>query len=151
MAHNAAKPVIVAGVDGSAQSKEALRWAAQQAALIGAELHAVTAWHLPEIYGYSDRDYAADAANMLEKAVSDTLGPDPGIPVVTQVVEGHPAQVLIAMCQAADLLVVGSHGHGWFDGMLLGSVSQHCVQHACCPVLVVRPRASRGGGRPGGL
>jgi nucleotide-binding universal stress UspA family protein len=46
--------------------------------------------------------------------------------VATQVVEGYPAQVLIAMCQDADLLVVGSHGHGWFDGMLPGSVSSSC-------------------------
>ncbi len=144
MAQNIGTPVIVAGVDGSAESKEALRWAARQAALIGAELHAVIAWHLPEIYAYAGRDYAADAAEVLEKAVSDALGPDPGIPVVTQVVEGHPAHVLTAMCPDADLLVVGSHGHGGFDGMLLGSVSQHCVQHACCPVVVVRQQAGRG-------
>ncbi len=140
MTQNTDRPVIVAGVDGSAQSKEALRWAARQAALTGAELRAVIAWQLPEIYAYTGRDYAADAAEVLSKAVSDALGPHPGIPLVTQVVEGHPAQALTAICQDADLLVVGSHGRGAFEGMLLGSVSQHCVQHACCPV-VVRPRS----------
>ncbi len=138
MRQNTRRPVVVAGVDGSAQSEDALRWAAGQAALTGAELHAVIAWQLSEIYGYTGRDYAADAAEVLQKAVSDTLGPDPGIPLVTEVVEGHPAQVLTAMCRDADLLVVGSRGHGAFEGMLLGSVSQHCVQHACCPVVVVR-------------
>lgn len=139
MTQDTGRPVIVAGVDGSAQSKQALRWAARQAALTGAELRAVIAWHLPEAYGYTGRDYAADAAEILDKAVTGALGPDPGIPLVTQVIEGHPAAVLIEMCRDADLLVVGSHGRGAFEGMLLGSVSQHCVQHACCPVVVVRP------------
>lgn len=83
---------------------------------------------------------------MLEQAVTDALGPHPGIPLVTQVVEGHPAQTLTAMCQEdADLPVVGSRGRGAFEGMLLGSVSQHCVQHACCPVVVVRPYAGGSG------
>ncbi len=54
------------------------------------------------------------------------------------VVEANPAAALIDMCRDAQLLVVGSRGHGAFAGMLLGSVSQHCVQHACCPVVVVR-------------
>jgi nucleotide-binding universal stress UspA family protein len=53
-------------------------------------------------------------------------------------VEDHPAAALTAMCQDAQLLVVGSRGHGAFTGMLLGLVSQHRVQHACCPVVVVR-------------
>lgn len=60
------------------------------------------------------------------------------------ILEGHPAQVLIEATRDADLLVVGSHGHGAFAGMLLGSVSQHRVQHAHCPVVVVRsPDATR--------
>lgn len=59
------------------------------------------------------------------RAVSDALGPDPGIPLVTEVVEGNPAQTLITASRDADLLVVGCHGRGTFEGMLLGSVSQH--------------------------
>jgi nucleotide-binding universal stress UspA family protein len=57
---------------------------------------------------------------------------------VRQVIEGPPARVLIDASQNADLLVVGSRGHGAFAGMLIGSVSQHCVHHASCPVVVVR-------------
>jgi nucleotide-binding universal stress UspA family protein len=51
---------------------------------------------------------------------------------------GHPAQALIEASREADLLVVGSHGHGAFTGMLVGSVSIHCVTGAHCPVVVIR-------------
>jgi nucleotide-binding universal stress UspA family protein len=55
------------------------------------------------------------------------------------VVDGHAAPVLEALSKTADLVVVGSHGRGEFVGMLLGSVSEHCVIHCHCPVVVVRP------------
>jgi nucleotide-binding universal stress UspA family protein len=54
------------------------------------------------------------------------------------VIEGHPAPALIEASRGADLFVLGSRGHGEFVGMLLGSVSEHCVTHAHCPVLVLR-------------
>lgn len=134
--------VIVAGVDGSRNSTDALRWAARQAELTGGRVHAVIVWRLPVSYryapDYSDVDFVEDARKTLDDAVAETLGPKPEVPVVTRVLEGHPAQVLIEATRDADLLVVGSHGHGAFAGMLLGSVSQHCVQHAHCPVVVVR-------------
>jgi nucleotide-binding universal stress UspA family protein len=53
------------------------------------------------------------------------------------VIEGHPARVLLDTAKDAQMLVVGSRGHGTFAGIMLGSVSQHCVQHAPCPVVVV--------------
>jgi nucleotide-binding universal stress UspA family protein len=136
------RPVIVVGVDGSQPSKDALIWAAKQAELTGAELHAVIAWRWPPTYGYpvdySDVDFAAQARKKLEEFVTDTLGPTPPVLVTIRVIEGHPAAVLIDASRSADLLVVGRHGHGAFTGMLLGSVSQQCVLHATCPVLVVR-------------
>jgi nucleotide-binding universal stress UspA family protein len=52
--------------------------------------------------------------------------------------QGNPAQVLIDAAADADLLVVGSRGHGGFAEVLLGSVCMHCVQHAPCPVAVIR-------------
>jgi len=61
----------------------------------------------------------------------------PPTQVLPRVVQGHPAQVLLEAARGAQMLVVGSRGHGTLAGMLLGSVSQHCVQHAPCPVLVV--------------
>ena len=54
------------------------------------------------------------------------------------VAEGAAAPVLLEAAADADLLVVGSRGHGGFTGLLLGSVSQQCVSHAGCPVVVVR-------------
>jgi nucleotide-binding universal stress UspA family protein len=59
------------------------------------------------------------------------------VTVTPRVIEGHPAQVLAKAAADTQLLVVGSRGRGTFAGILLGSVSQHCVQHAPCPVAVI--------------
>lgn len=140
MEGNPDRTEIVVGVDGSESSLEALRWAARQAELTNAELHAVMAWHLPEIYAYEPIDYEEKARHALETAVEQALGPNPSVPVISSVEPGSPASVLIDASRNAQLLVVGSHGHGGFAGMLLGSVGQHCVSHADCPVVVVRHR-----------
>ncbi|WP_083462370.1 universal stress protein [Kitasatospora griseola] len=133
---------IVVGVDGSASSRQALRWAARQAELTGAPLRAVLAWQLPPGYGmpvdFSDTDFEGQARRALEDSVAEALGEHLGVEVVLRVVQGHPAPVLIEETRDADLLVVGSHGRGAFAGMLLGSVSGHCAHHAPCPVLIVR-------------
>jgi nucleotide-binding universal stress UspA family protein len=137
---------IVVGVDGSAGSRSALRWAITQARLVGAEVEAVVAWQDPVMVGYTfgvPALYEADAlAAGAEKAVGETVAEvaaEMGEPidVRTRVVEGHPAEMLIRAAVGAQLLVVGSRGHGTFAGMVLGSVGQHCVQHAPCPVVVV--------------
>ena len=83
-------------------------------------------------------DPAGDARRLLETTVAETLGEDPGLEIELVVAEGHAAPVLVEAAKGADLLVVGSRGHGGFAGMLLGSVSEHCVHHASCPVIVVR-------------
>lgn len=61
------------------------------------------------------------------------------VPTEGRLVEGHPVGILIEASAHADLLVVGSRGHGGFVGALLGSVSHRCVAHAACPVVVVPP------------
>ena len=141
MAATAPRPVIVAGVDGFNDSKEALRWAARQARLTGAEVHAVTAWHVPfRIYAmpsHNEADYARDARQTLDTAVRDALGPDPDIPVVTRLVQQRPAIALVEEAAQADLLVVGGRGHGELPGMHLGAVASYCTHHAPCPVVVV--------------
>ena len=136
---------IVVGVDGSPRSGEALRWAVRQAALTGASVDAVIAWHDPSSYeGYAwliaDTSYAEAAAKALGETVGTVVPADSGVTVHQRVEEGHPARVLLDAADGADLLVVGSRGHGGFAGLLLGSVSQHCVLHSPCPVLVIRGR-----------
>jgi nucleotide-binding universal stress UspA family protein len=139
---------IVVGVDGSEASRDALTWAARQAALTGASLQVIMTWHVPTAaYGAqipmpSDYDFIADSERELGTVVSEVLGPQPGIGVSMVVMEGHPANRLIEASVGAELLVVGSRGHGAFSGMLLGSVSEHCVAPASCPVVVVRHSAN---------
>ena len=132
---------IVVGVDGSPASEEALRWAVRQGRLTGSPVTAVTSWDYPLDYGvgaYDAFDWQANSREVLHATVEKVLGPDGGRQVTEQVTKGHPAQVLLDAAADADLLVVGSRGHGGFTGMLLGSVSQHVVAHAGCPVVVVR-------------
>ncbi len=135
--------VIVVGVDGSDASRDALTWAAGQARLTGATLEAVTSWHIPAAaYGAMlmpvGTDFAADATKALAAAATAVLGEDPDIDLKQVVVQGPPALALLEAAEGAELLVVGSRGHGAFTGMLLGSVSEHLVAHAPCPVVVVR-------------
>ncbi|MEV0895430.1 universal stress protein [Actinoplanes sp. NPDC049802] len=140
---------VVVGVDGSPSARAALRWAARQARLTGGRVYAVTAWQIPAYYGWAptapyDEDLAAVAGKTLGVAVHSVLGDDPpDLEVVERVEPGHPAQVLIDLSARAGLLVVGSRGHSPFAGALIGSVSQQCVQHAHCPVVVVRGNPQR--------
>lgn len=135
---------IVVGVDGSDSSKDALRWAKAQTDCTGAELVAVTAWSYPvasypTLAGYVPMgdavDLEAGSRTALEAVVKESLGE---VPVTLEVVEGHPANVLLDAAHDAALIVVGSRGHGGFVGALIGSVSQYVVAHASCPVVVVR-------------
>lgn len=139
------QPTIVVGVDGSEASAEALRWAAGQAELTSGRLQVIIAWRQPVTYGvpadYSDVDFENEARRKAETVLGEVLGTQPAVPVDTQVTEGHAAPILVEAARGADLLVVGSHGHGAFVGMLLGSTSQHCAQHASCPIVIVRHRA----------
>jgi nucleotide-binding universal stress UspA family protein len=75
---------------------------------------------------------------MLNEVLVKVQGDYPGVVIREIVFEGHPAPALVQASRDADLLVVGSRGHGEFVGMLLGSVSEHCVTNAHCPVLVLR-------------
>jgi nucleotide-binding universal stress UspA family protein len=72
------------------------------------------------------------------EAVTEALGDDPKVRLDPVVVEGHASATLIEMSHEASLLVVGCRGHGEITGLLVGSVSEHLVCHAACPVVVVR-------------
>jgi nucleotide-binding universal stress UspA family protein len=134
---------IVVGVDGSSSSLDALGWAAAQAELTGSTLEVVSTWDWPASLGWAvpvpdDFDASADAVRGLETALAVVQAEHPGLSIEIRVVEGHPAPVLVEASRDAGLLVVGSRGRGAFAGMLLGSVSEHCVTHAHCPVVVHR-------------
>jgi len=134
---------IAVGVDGSHSSLGALDWAVRQAGFTGAVVEAINTWEWPTSFGwavsYPDGwDPAVDAQKMLDEAVKGARATHPDVTIRSTVVRGHPAPVLVEASRGADLIVIGSRGHGEFTGMLLGSVSQHCVTNAHCPVLVLR-------------
>jgi nucleotide-binding universal stress UspA family protein len=94
----------------------------------------------------STYDLGGPMTEVLAKAVAAATAELPvesSVPVTTSVVQGYPARELLRAAEGADLLVVGSRGHGELSGMLLGSVSLHCVTHATCPVVVVHPVRAR--------
>ncbi|AEW99532.1 universal stress protein [Streptantibioticus cattleyicolor] len=140
--HTADRPRIVVGIDGSAPSKAALRWAMRQAELSGAVVEPVLARREPleSWYGLAENQsyYDEAAGNYLAEVVDEVLGADRAGEVRPKVVQGHAAAVLVEAAQGADLLVIGHRGLGGLAGSLLGSVSRYCVQHATCPVVVVR-------------
>ncbi len=134
--------VIVVGVDGSETSKRALRWAIDEARLRHATVRAVEAWQ----YAVSDSwegmpvniyDTMEEGAQaQLAEIVAEVAGED--AKAVEQVIAlGAPASALLDASTDAELLVLGSRGLGGFKGLLVGSVSQQCVHHAVCPVVII--------------
>lgn len=135
------RPLVLVGVDGSEEGAKAVAWAAGYATQTGGTLELLIAWHWPPSYDFSMAIPGYDAEAVARTLVAEvanevSLPPDR---LRTTVVGGPPAQQLVAASARADLLVVGSRGHGGFSGLLLGSVGGHCVHHAHCPVVVVRP------------
>lgn len=134
---------IVVGIDGSEASKDALRWAARQAEMTGASLEAVLTWQLPlTAYGYTvpapaGVDPESQAQQTLTETIHSVLKEPISVDVVPIVVRGSATATLLEVAKGADLLVVGSRGHGEVVGMFMGSVSERCVAHARCPVVVV--------------
>lgn len=133
---------IVVGVDGSELSVKALQWAADYAAMTGARIEAVTAWHFPAAYGpapvavYTDPE--GDAARVVEAAAAAVRRDHPEVKVATMVAAGPANEVLVAQAEGADLLVIGAKGHNALARLFVGSTSVHCVSQASCAVVVVR-------------
>jgi nucleotide-binding universal stress UspA family protein len=169
MAHHQVGGTIVVGVDGSAGSDAALRWALAEARLRGAPLRAVHVFkspHVPVIGaglgtagGLPDPGVLTEesdelrqvvereAQNLIEEALRRVGGGSlEGLEIERSAVEGAPAQTLIASAQNAELLVLGSRGRGGFLGLLLGSVSQQCAQHPPCPVVILPPEETQAPG-----
>lgn len=134
---------IVVGVDGSDASVAAARWACRLAALAGSAVELVTAWQWPISWGPAmplpdDYDPGADTQAMVDEIAGVLSREFPDLRLHARAVKGHPGVVLVEASHHADLLVVSSRGHGEVSGMLIGSVSLHCVTHSVAPVLVYR-------------
>jgi nucleotide-binding universal stress UspA family protein len=139
---------IVVGVDGSEGSKAALAWALDEARLRQAALDVVCSYSLPTgWFGVGDTMGVVVATEITEDDVAGYAGETltnalaaadaDGVEITKTTIAGHPATALVAAADGADLLVVGSRGHGDFGSILLGSVGMHCVHHSPCPVVVV--------------
>lgn len=152
---------IVVGIDGSEASDAALRWAIGEARMRGTGLRVVHAYQAPHAsiteaglgaaggmpvpaVFTEDREQVRRAAetqarNLIEEALSRAGAAD-GLEIERATVEGPAAKSLIESARGADMLVVGSPGHGGLHALFLGSVSRRCAEHPPCPV-VITPRA----------
>jgi nucleotide-binding universal stress UspA family protein len=137
-AQEQALPIVV-GVDGSSTSAAALERAARIAQALDSEVVAVGTWEWPTSYGgYLPPEWSPeeDCRHIVDDTVAAVFGSTPPPQLRTEILEGNAARVLIDLSTSAQMLVVGSRGHGGFTGLLLGSVSSACAEHAECPVLV---------------
>jgi nucleotide-binding universal stress UspA family protein len=145
-------PRVVVGIDFSSGARAALLFALEDAARRGVPVEAVTACRPPDYWMdfYAVGTYQPDqvrvaALDRLRDFVAQVVpeGPQPPPEVHLRATVGTAADVLILESHGADLLVVGSRGHGGFTSMLLGSVSMQCALHAPCPVTVVHSPEAR--------
>lgn len=139
---NNSEHVIIVGVDGSESSKNALRWAARLAPSMNATVHAIVAWEYPIVFGLEGGIPGAwkpdeTAKEILNNSLDAVFGKARPAGLKGSISQGHATFVLLDASKDAEMLVVGSRGLGGFSGLLLGSISSACAEHAKCPVLVV--------------
>ncbi len=139
-------PVLV-GVDGSTHSVEAIRYAAQTAAILERPLEALLCWQLtdlaplPDSWGWTPplEDYEKFAAQRLDEAIEKAEIDLPDDQVIRTVRHVAPGKGIVAASHHAERLIVGSRGLGGFDRLLLGSVSRQALEYAHCAVTVIHP------------
>jgi len=139
---------IVVGVDGSELSEAAVAWAMEEASVRHATLEAVTAWNraesMPPTMVAAGLEASLPSTEEIALALSETLAgwreKFPDVAVTQRVVVGHPGQVLVEASRYADLVVVGTRGHGTAASLIIGSTSRAVLHHATCPVAVVPGR-----------
>ncbi|MGW4213555.1 universal stress protein [Lentzea sp. NPDC004789] len=138
---------VVVGVDGSPTSEAALAFAFDEASTRGVALVAVmtsqdftvdTAYNVSRI-AVDWAQVEEDERRLLAQRLAGWQEKYPDVEVRRVVLRDRPARALMRYAAEAQLLVVGSHGHGGFAGMLIGSTSQALVHHAPCPLAIVRP------------
>lgn len=144
--HSTVVDRIVVGVDDSPESALALRFACERARRTGEEVTAIHGYfsvlaHVLTFDGaeseLADRQLAA-AEELVQRLCRDCAEEFPDVGIEPEAIPVRAGQVLVDASRAASLVVVGSRGRDAFTEMLLGSVSQHVLAHAQCPVAVVR-------------
>lgn len=137
------RPIVVVGVDGSPDAARALRWAQDEARRRNATLLLVNGVEIgaaaasPYGSGVLMEQLEEGGEAVLAEALAEVRAA--GFEAEGRIEVGSAAHALIEASRGADLLVVGSRGHGGFVGLLLGSVSAACAHHAHCPVVIIRP------------
>ena len=139
---------IVVGVEGSAGSRAALRWAIEEARFRHGVVEVVTAYlptYVPAApdFGYVPLDPIdlVDEVRKMQDEIIESVSAEvdtAGVEIRRQLLKGRSADTLISAAEGADMLVVGNRGRGGFRGLLLGSVSQQIAHHATCPVVIIR-------------
>jgi nucleotide-binding universal stress UspA family protein len=137
---------ILIGVDGSESSKRALQWGHFLAGTTGAYLEAIIVAPIAPAYAWAgafwgaapgESDLTGAADKLLTSTIDEVFGSERPAELVLSVAQGGAAEILLARGKSAQMIVVGSRGHGGFAGLLMGSVSAAVAEHASCPVLVV--------------
>jgi nucleotide-binding universal stress UspA family protein len=141
---------VTVGVDGSASSLEAVKWAAAEAAALVGTLRIIHAVPWPALYGprgpsATRGPVTAEAGRVLEEAESVATDRSPSLKIDTELIPGAPQMVLTVASHEADMLVLGNRGRGGFTGMLMGSLAAALAHRASCPVVIVRGSASPSG------
>jgi nucleotide-binding universal stress UspA family protein len=133
---------IVVGVDGSPSTDAALAAAFEAAVARGADVVAIRAYTPPSPMAVPRTAVEAHEREALEASLRGWREKYSGVKVEALLAAGRAARVLTGVSHTAQLVVVGSRGHGGFAGLLLGSVGQHLMHHAECPVLIVHPHTT---------
>lgn len=136
---------VVAGIDDSDHADDVLLAAGREAELRGVRLVAFHAWDVPVADPYGAWYVAAEVPDAIERearglvvdAVARLQKQLPHLDTEIVVRRGHPVPVTLAMSERGQLLVLGRHGGGWFEGMVSGSVAASARHDASCPVMVV--------------
>lgn len=140
---------IVVGVDGSAESAAAVRWAYREAGLRGAEVHAVhvreatrtASYAVPPQSGSPDN---GDTGLLWETVMPDRSPGDPDVRVRTEEAAGLAARVLLQMCDGADMLVLGTSSDQRGTPRPAGPVIRACLRRSPCPVVVINEEQAPG-------
>jgi nucleotide-binding universal stress UspA family protein len=152
MNENIGTRIMIVALDGSPSSLSALHWASKSAELLNLKIEAVNVWEYAESpldiagVGFGSNAYVGESDpkiwsdQILKESIGSVFGPEADHVRATSV-EGGVVRTLVEMSKGAQLLVMGSRGHGKLADLILGSVSESCAAKSKCPVVIVHAPA----------